>query len=89
MAKKVRFRRQLRRSSRDELLEILSQPRGDEDARNRRQLAWKKQERLRFGRIYRDDDAYIASLEEKTGVALEDAPDEWLTTCFGEPAPKF
>ena len=86
----ARNKRQLlkrRRNDHDERLEILAGPRSIEHYR--RQLAWKKQERLRFGRIYPDDDAYIASLEKKTGVALEDAPDEWLTTGCGEPAPKF
>ena len=86
MARNKRRLLKRRRDDRDELMEILARPRGIED--DRRQLAWKKQERLRFGRIYPDDDEYIAYLEQKVGVALEDAPDEWLTTCFGKPAPK-
>ena len=87
MARNKRRLLKRRHNDRDELMEILAGPRSIEHYR--RQLAWKKQERLRFGRIYPDDDAYIASLEKKTGVALEDAKDEWLTTCLGEPAPKF
>jgi hypothetical protein len=51
-------RRELMRNCQDELLEIL-QPRGDEDGRNRRQLALMKQERLRYGRIHRDDENYM------------------------------
>jgi len=39
-----------------------------------------KQERLRYGRIYPDDDDYIAYLEQNAGVALEDADDSWLTS---------
>jgi hypothetical protein len=84
----ARNKRRLRkRKTERDIWAILNRPRPIEDYR--RQLAWKKQERLRFGRIYPDDDAYVAWLEQETGTALEDAKDEWLTTCFGEPAPKF
>jgi hypothetical protein len=87
MARNKRRLLKRRRNDRDELMELLSRPLSVEHYR--RQLAWMKKERLRHGRIYPGDDDYIAYLEQETGTALEDAKDEWLTTCFGEPAPKF
>ena len=81
MAKKVRFRRQ-RKDSRDELMEILNQPRRDPEHKVMR--AWLKQEIFKYGRERRDD-PYVRWIEENFGP-IEEAKDEWLTPCCEEPA---
>jgi len=75
-----RNKRRLRkhRNDHDELLEILARPLSMQFYRQ--QLAWMKQERLRYGRIHPNDDDYTAFLEQGAGIALEDAEDSWLTS---------
>ena len=82
MAKKVRFRRQVR-NSRDELLEILSRPPRDPEHKIMR--AWLKKEIFTYRRKRRDD-PYVLWLEEQFGPgAICDARDKWLVPCTEEP----
>jgi hypothetical protein len=73
-----------RKSPEEELWEILCQPVKDHE--HRRMLAWYKLEKEKFGRVHTG--AYVTWLEQQFGP-IENAEDSWLTTCFGEPAPKF
>ena len=82
MAKKVRFRRQLKSSEKD-LWEILNQPPRDPEHKIMR--AWLKKEIFTYGRVRRDD-PYVLWLEEQFGPgAICDAKDEWLVPCTDEP----
>ena len=85
----ARIKRRLlkrRRDDRDELWEILRQPRKDPEHRQMR--AWYKREKEKFGRVHTG--AYVTWLEQQFGPIenAEDSEDSWLTTCSREPAPK-
>jgi hypothetical protein len=74
MASNKRRRLKRRRSSEQELWEILKRPRPDPEPKKMR--AWYKQEK-KFGRIYRGD-AYLAWLEQEFGP-IENVDPAWLT----------
>ena len=79
MAKKVRFRRHVRKSE-DELLEILNRPLRDPEHKAMR--AWLKREIFEYRRV-RSDDPYVRWLEEQFGP-IENAKNEWLVPCTEE-----
>ena len=79
MAKRVRFRRQVK-SSEQELEEILNAPLRDPEHKVMR--AWLKREIFVYGREHRND-AYVQWLEEQFGP-IENAKEEWLTPCTAE-----